>query len=318
MSTRDEVFTVRQFRWPRMVLAGLVFLSSAAVVGTSSATGGTPNPTSSAATLDRTAPVVSVAGDIACGTTVSGYNGGNGTATECRQKYTSNLILDSDAVWTLGDHTYPSTTTEQLNAAYQPTWGRKKSVTFPSPGDHDYRVSAGADYFAYFGRPPYYSFNIGGWHVISLNSEINQTTNSPQLAWLRADLAATRTRCIAAFWGEARWTSGSKGNNASHDPFWQALYAHQVDLALVGDTHNYERFAKMSPSGSLAANGIRQFVVGTGGRSLDGFPNIQPNSQARHELFGVLQLTLYPQAYHWEFIDESRTVRDSGTTTCNR
>jgi acid phosphatase type 7 len=275
-----------------------------------------PGTRSDAARFDMTGTVVSVAGDIACGTTVAAYNGGDGTATQCRQKYTSELILDSDAVWTLGDHAYPTATAKQLTAAYDPTWGRMKSVTYPSPGDHDYGKIAGKGYFGYFGKPAYYSFNMAGWHVVSLNSEIDHSATSEQVAWLTNDLASTSATCIAAFWGEARWSSG-KGGNVSFDPFMQALYAVHADLALVGDTHNYERFAKMDPSGTVTADGVREFVVGTGGRNLQGFKYLQPNSEKRIKSFGVLQLALHDGSYDWQFINESRTVLDSGSEPCN-
>ncbi len=263
--------------------------------------------------------MVSVAGDIACGTTVAAYNNGDGTATQCRQKYTGRLLAGSDAVWTLGDHIYPTATTTQLGNAYDPTgWGQLKGVTFPSPGDHDYGKIGGAGYFTYFGVPSYYSFEMGGWHVISLNSEIDHSAGSPQEQWLQSDLASTSAACIAAYWGEPRWTSGKKApGNATFDAFWQDLYAAHTDLALAGDTHSYERFAQMAPNGSVAGDGIREFVVGTGGRSLVGFPYVQPTSEKRVKAFGVLQLTLQDGSYSWQFLDEASTIRDSGSATCN-
>jgi acid phosphatase type 7 len=269
---------------------------------------------------EATAPLlVSVAGDIACGTTIAAYNNGDGTSTQCRQKYTGRLLAGSDAVWTLGDHVYPTATTTQFNQAYDPTgWGQMKGVTYPAPGDHDYGKIGGAGYFSYFGKPAYYSFDMGGWHVISLDSEIDHSAGSQQEQWLRSDLNATTASCIAAYWGEPRWTSGKKApGNASFDPFWQDLYAAHADLALSGDTHNYERFAKMAPDESAAADGIREFVVGTGGRSLVGFPYIQPTSEKRVKAFGVLKLSLQGGSYTWQFEDETSTVRDSGSATCN-
>jgi len=267
----------------------------------------------------RTDPVVSVAGDIACGPGVRAYKGGNGTATQCRQKYTAPLIMKSNAVWTLGDHVYPHTTLSALRTGYRPTWGRKKAVTYPTPGDHDYASNRGKDYFAYFGRRPYYTFMMGGWRVFSLNSEIGHRAHSPQVRWLKRQLAATRTDCIAAFWGTPRWTSGPKApGSISVAPFWNALYARRADLALSGDTHNYERFAPRKPTGAPAANGIRQFVVGTGGRSLVGFPHVQRTSQVRKQTFGVLRLRLHQHSYHWRFVDQNRRTLDAGFSRCNR
>jgi len=246
------------------------------------------------------------------------YNGGEGTPDACRQRSTSELILDSDAVWTLGDHAYPTATAEQFEAVYEPTWGRMKDVTFPTPGDHDIGKEVGlGPYTDYFGRPEYYSFDMGGWHVISLNSEIDHAAGSEQVKWLEQDLAATSANCIAAYWSKAMWTSGTKGLDHSFDPFWHMLTAAGADVVLSGDIHNYERFAKQTVTGDPAAAGIRQFVVGTGGRSLDGFPHVQPLSEARHKVFGVLQLTLEPDSYTWEFIDEARLVLDEGSEPCN-
>lgn len=276
-------------------------------------------PVTGPVTQARGAPLVSVAGDIACGPNVDAYNGGNGTATQCRQKYTSRLILGSDAVWTLGDHAYPAATLANLRAGYAPTWGRKKSVTYPTPGDHDYDGrDVRRDYHTYFGRRPYYSFNMGGWQVFSLNSEIDHSRQSAQARWLRRGLSSTRADCIAAFWSTPRWTSGPKApGDASFWPFLRALYRARADVVLAGDSHHYERFAPQTPAGVRSASGIRQFVVGTGGRSLYGFPDVQPNSQVRRVVFGVLRLRLRPHSYDWRFIDEARRTLDSGSARCH-
>jgi hypothetical protein len=215
---------------------------------------------------------------------VHAYNGGNGTATQCRQKYTSRLILGSDAVWTLGDHAYPNATLENLRIAYSPTWGRKKRVTYPTPGDHDYDNARRA-YHQYFGTRPYYTFTMGGWRVFSLNSEINHSRNSAQVRWLRRKLSSSRADCIAAYWSVPRWSSGSERGDASFRPFVRSLVKRRADLMLGGDTHNYERFARQTATGARRARGIRQFVVGTGGRSLDGFSEVHRNSQVRRKAF---------------------------------
>lgn len=263
-------------------------------------------------------PLVSVAGDIACGTRIDAYNDGNGTVTQCRQKYTSDLVLDSDAVWTLGDHVYSTAWLSQLRTAYGPTWGRMKAVTYPTPGDHDYGKIDGKGYFAYFGRRPYYSFKMGGWRVFSLNSEISHSARSAQVRWLKGKLSRTKTDCIAAYWSTPRWTSGRKApGDASFGPFWRALYAAHADLVLAGDTHNYERFAPQTPTGERSRDGIREFVVGTGGRNLDGFPHVAPNSQARKKAFGVLRLRLFRHSYRWRFVDQHERIRDRGHAHCN-
>jgi Ca2+-binding RTX toxin-like protein len=263
-------------------------------------------------------PVIVAAGDIACPNTIAAYNGGEGTATQCRQKHTSEMILGADHVFVLGDGQYPTGSLSQYRAVYDPTWGRMKSVTHPTVGDHDYQSGSPAGYFSYWGVNPYYSFDIGSWHWVSLNSEIDHTAGSAQEVWLQQDLAATSQPCIGAFWGAPTFSSGLHGNNATFRPFWDDLYAAHADVVLAGDDHDYERFAKMAPDGTAAADGIREFVVGTGGRNLTGFSTIQPNSQARAKVFGVLEMTLGSADYSWRFRTESGgTFSDSGTAACN-
>jgi hypothetical protein len=262
-------------------------------------------------------PVIVAAGDIACATTTTGYNGGLGTATQCRQKYTSDMILGADHVLVLGDAQYATGALKQYRAVYDPTWGRMKSVTHPTPGDHDYQSGSPAGYLSYWGVPEYYSFDIGTWHWVSLNSELDHTPTSAQVQWLQNDLAATSQPCIGAFWGAPTFSSG-KGSNATFRPFWDALYSSHADLVLAGDAHQYERFAKQTPAGAASADGIREFVVGTGGRNLIGFKTIAANSEARAKVFGVLQMTLGANDYTWQFRTESGgTYSDSGSAACN-
>jgi hypothetical protein len=262
-------------------------------------------------------PVIVAAGDIACPNNIAAYNGGNGTATQCRQKYTSDMILDADHVLVLGDAQYSTGSLSQYRAVYDPTWGRKKSVTHPTPGDHDYASGSPTGYFSYWGVPEYYSFDIGSWHWVSLNSELDHTATSAQVQWLQQDLATTTAPCVGAFWGAPAFSSG-KGNDPSFRPFWDALYARHADLVLAGDSHQYERFGKMAADGTAAADGIREFVVGTGGRNLTSFTTIQPNSEARAKVFGVLQMTLGSSGYTWQFRTESGgTFSDSGSSACN-
>jgi len=171
-----------------------------------------------------------------------------------------------------------------------------------------------AGYFDYFGTaagrrsPGYYSFNLGRWHLIALNSECAQVggcaTGSPQERWLRADLAAPPARCVLAYWHKPRFSSGMHGNNATYTAFWQALHGAGADVVLVGHDHDYERFAPQTPHGRAdPARGIRQFVVGTGGKTHYGFRTIRANSQVRNSrTFGVLRLALHPAGYDWRFV----------------
>jgi acid phosphatase type 7 len=265
-------------------------------------------------------PVLVAAGDIACSTALRGYNGGEGTATECRQKHTSDLVLslNPDHVLMLGDGQYSIGSLRQYEASYDPTWGRVKSITHPTPGDHEYRSGSAAGYYTYFDVQPYYSFDIGSWHWISLNSELAYVPIAEQVQWLQQDLASTDKPCIGAFWSTPAFSSSGKGNTTAYRPFWDALYAGHADVVMAGDSHHYERFAKQTPDGSAAGDGIRQFVVGSGGRSLHSFSTVQPNSEARGRVFGVLEMTLGAADYSWQFRTESGgTFTDSGTTACN-
>jgi hypothetical protein len=238
------------------------------------------------------------------------------------QQATSDLVLrlDPTRVLALGDEQYHNGTLAEFRQFYAPTWGRFKGRTHPTPGNHEYNTAGAAGYFSYFGaaaRPDgssFYSFDLGGWHVVSLNSNIARSATSPQLSWLRADLRQSSKRCVLAFWHHPRFSSGrSHGGDPSVAPFWRALYQERADLVLNGHEHSYERFAPQTPSGERDGGGIREFVVGTGGGGLYQFGTIRSNSQARiADSYGVLRLFLEPQSYRWQFVNTNGRVLDSG------
>jgi hypothetical protein len=238
------------------------------------------------------------------------------------------LLLDSIAgtVFTAGDNVYPNGTASQFATCYDPTWGRHRARTRPSPGNHDYNTSGAAPYYAYFGDAAgpagrgYYSYDLGAWHIVSLNSNVAMTVGSAQEQWLRADLAASTARCTIAYWHHPRFSSGSHGSSTAPLPLWQALYDAGADVVLVGHDHNYQRFAPQTPTGVRDdARGIREFVVGTGGRGLYQFTTPIANTEAfSTDTHGVLKLTLYADWYAWEFIPVAGgTFRDSGVVTCH-
>jgi acid phosphatase type 7 len=260
-------------------------------------------------------PVLVGAGDIAT----------SGSADSA----TANL-LDGIAgtVFTAGDNAYPDGTASNFNNYYHPTWGRHKARTRPSPGNHDYHTSGASGYFNYFGANAgpsgrgYYSYNLGTWHVVSLNSEINTSAGSAQEQWLRSDLAANSSKpCTIAYWHKPRFTSGANHSpNTAIGPLVKALYDFNAEVVVAGHNHQYERFAPMNPSGTLDnARGIRHFVAGTGGAGLYNFGTIRPNSQARNSnTHGVLKLTLHASSYSWKFVPVAgKTYTDSGTTACH-
>ena len=258
--------------------------------------------------------MIAAAGDIAS----------SGSGDEATAKLLDALA--PAAVVTAGDHAYPDGTAAEFASYYEPTWGRHKAVTHPAPGNHEYHVTGAAAYFDYFGAAAgergkgYYSFDVGTWHLIALNSEISTSAGSTQEQWLRADLGATTKPCILAYWHRPRFSSGSHGGTTSVGALWQALYESRADVVLNGHDHDYERFALQNPSGQADGNGIREFVVGTGGAERSSFTStIQPNSQSRNaSTYGVLKLTLHSGSYDWQFVPEAGgTFTDSGSTSCH-
>ncbi|MEP6729520.1 MAG: PKD domain-containing protein [bacterium] len=277
-----------------------------------------------------TDPVVVTAGDIACGTTTA-------PGTPCKQAQTGALIgqIGADAVIPLGDNQYENGTLLEFNNFYGPTWGVYKSITWPVVGNHEYQTPGATGYFDYFngigvqtGRAGdrlkgYYSFNLGAWHVVVLNSNcsiVNCSAGSAQEQWLRADLAANPVACTLAAWHHPRFSSGVHNNDASTQALWQALYDNHADVVINGHDHDYERFAPQTPTGALDnTNGVRSFVIGTGGKEQRGFATIRPNSQFRSNTsLGVLKLVLHPTSFDWQFVPvPGDPLNDAGTATCN-
>jgi hypothetical protein len=244
---------------------------------------------------------------------------------------TAQLIagIPGATVFTLGDNVYPDGTAEQFTNCYDPTWGAVKAVTHPSPGNHDYHTPGAAGYFGYFGAAAgdpakgYYSYDLGAWHLIVLNSECSEVggceRGSPQGLWLATDLAAHPTDCTLAYWHRPRFSSGSHGSNSALAGFWELLFEARADVVLSGHDHLFERFAAQDPSGLPApGRGIREFVVGTGGKSLYSFNAVLANSEARYNTSdGVLKLILRSGTYDWEFVTvPNGAVADSGSGKC--
>ena len=278
-----------------------------------------------------TGPKIAAAGDIACDPDSDSFNGGRGEGLECRQMATADLLVRARyrAVLLLGDIQYEDGSYEKFLESYDPSWGRVKSITSPSPGNHEYETDDAEGYFRYFGKRAgdpargWYSFDLAGWHVVSLNSNCDEVggcgPGSPQLRWLRADLAAHRTTCTLAYWHHPRFSSGDHGSDPTYVAFWRALYNARADLVLVGHDHGYERFAPQRPDGTRdVRRGLREFVVGTGGKSLRGFPKVRPHSQVRDvSSFGVLELTLGSGAYAWRFRPAVGSHTDAGSARCH-
>ncbi len=240
-------------------------------------------------------------------------------------------LLDGIAgtVFTTGDNAYPNGTTADYRDCYGPTWGRHKARTIPVIGNHEYGTAGAAPYFAYFGAAAgdptkgYYSLDLGTWHVIVLNSNctlVSCAAGSAQDTWLRADLAAHPMTCTIALWHHPQFSSGYHGADASTRPFWDALYAAGADLILNGHEHDYERFAPQTPAGAADPGfGIREIVVGTGGKTLRTFTTTAANSEVKDATsWGVLKLTLHASTYEYSFIPISgNTFTDTGVGSCH-
>jgi 3',5'-cyclic AMP phosphodiesterase CpdA len=228
-------------------------------------------------------------------------------------------------IFTLGDNAYFHGSRAEYRDCYDTTWGRHKGKTFPVPGNHEYESSGAAPYYEYFGElasgplgDGYYSFEVGDWHVVALNSNVAVGSTSPQGAWLRSDLASSRARCTLAYWHHPLFTSGPNGDTQSMREFWRILYDASAEIVLSAHDHMYERFGPQDPDGRAdAARGIRQFIVGTGGAFLRQPVTLHPNSENRIISFGVLKLTLSSDRYQWEFVPVAGGATDGGSGVCH-
>ncbi len=225
----------------------------------------------------------------------------------------------------LGDATNTGAPSEY--PCYDKAWGRFKDRTLPVIGNHEYETKGAPGYFGYFGdaaHPPtgYYSTDVGSWHVIVLNSNCGQAggcqKGSTQEKWLAADLAAHPNQCTLAMWHHPRFNSGKQGSSVAVSPFWQDLQEAGVHLVLNGHEHNYERFARQDLNGIADPNGIREFIVGTGGAAGGGWVNTLPNSEVHAvSVLGAIKLTLHTTSYDWEFIPvPGATFTDAGSESC--
>jgi len=299
---------------------GLVTAVAPGTASISASAGGVSGNSTITVTSSSPDPVLVGAGDIAS----CSSSGDEATAT----------LLDGIAgtVVTLGDNVYDNGTSTEYTNCYGPSWGRHKARTRPSPGNHEYNTTNATGYYGYFGSTAgdptkgYYSYDLGNWHIVVLNSNlscavISCAAGSPQEQWLRGDLAANTKPCTLAYWHHPRFNSGaSHGNDIDVAPFWDALYEFNADVILNGHEHVYERFAPQTPAAVAdPVRGIRQFTVGTGGRSHYTFGAIQPNSEMRDgNTYGVLKLTLHANSYDWQFVPVAgSTFNDSGTGSCH-
>jgi hypothetical protein len=289
-------------------------------------------------------PIVGAAGDIACDPGSGRFDVGLGTSAACHMVQTSDALLrmDLSAIAVLGDVQYEDGTLDKFMRSFHPTWGRLKNLMRPAVGNHEYGVPGAAGYFDYFNGvgvfngpagprdKGYYSYDLGRWHIVVLNSQCSHpaagnpyandcAAGSPQEQWLRADLAANPSRCTLAYWHHPLFSSGLRNFNTAVQPLYQALYDAGVEVLLTGHDHAYERFAPMDAAGNRdGARGVRQFVVGTGGKNFQAQVNTLSQSEVRENAtFGVLELTLRPNGYLWQFVAETGApFTDAGANEC--
>jgi glycosyl hydrolase family 99/calcineurin-like phosphoesterase family protein len=276
------------------------------------------------------------AGDIACDPDDPNFKNSIGTNTGCHMKQTSDIIAELGKnnsllhVFVAGDDEYENGDYNKFMQSYDVTWGRFKAITSPAVGNHEYLTPKATGYYQYFGAAAgdptkgYYSYDLGAWHIVVVNSMCSEvggcSPGSPQERWLRADLAAHPTVCTLAYWHHPRYSSGEHGNFTSMIGIWQALYDARAELVISGHDHDYERFAPQDANGVVdVARGLRQFVVGTGGKNHTRLKQPIANSEMRNDnTFGVLKLTLHANSYDWQFIPEpGKAFTDSGSAACH-
>jgi hypothetical protein len=316
-----------------VVVAGLVAALglSAGMASTSGFVAGTEGGDSPGTRVKAT---IAAAGDQACAP------GTPKDPTNCHHAETAELVerIDPDRVLGLGDHQYDSGAYEDFLASYDPTWGRFKSITRPTLGAHEFRTPGAEGYFTYFGelagpgRRGYYAFDFRGWHFVALNSAAPDKTDgdsvcqpetcgpdSPQVKWLKRDLRDQKAACTIVYWHHPRYSDGIHNSSTAVQTLWNVAYRNGVELVLVGHDHDYQRFKPLDADGDVdGEDGIREFVVGTGGKNLKGFTSNDDRSAVRsRDSFGVLLLKLRADSYTWEFVPETADgFTDSGSDSC--
>lgn len=275
-------------------------------------------------------PVIAAAGDVACAP------GSTTTSTQCQDAATANLLAGSTAVLPLGDTQYESGSLFEFGNAYDHTWGSYNSIVHPAVGNHEYKTAGAQGYKDYFGASAnpdgdnnlYYSYNIGAWHLIALDSDCSLlppapgTTNgcgkgSPEEVWLRNDLAADNSQCVLAYWHHPKFSS-FPGRLSKVKSFWTDLQNDGAELILNGHSHAYERFAPQTPAGDPSNSGIVEIVAGTGGDDhMKQISNASNSVYRNNTDFGVLKVTLQASGYGFQFVNTSGTVLDAGSASCH-
>jgi len=303
------------------------FLLAVLVMSSCRTSSGPPTATVEPPPVPEGAKVVAAAGDIACEPSDSDFDGGD--PNQCQSRATADLLADADAVLPLGDLQYSDGKLEAFDQSYDATWGTFAAESYPVPGNHDYHVAGAAGYYDYWaskdrpigsGRSGYYSWDLGSWHLIALNSNCDDVPcldGSPQNDFLEQDLASTTQPCVLAYWHHPLFNSGETHGDSTPPgakAFMEDLFAAGADIIVSGHEHNYQRYGKQDPNGQADPKGIREFVVGTGGKSHYGLLDEKdPNYEFGDAVdFGVLKLHLGDNSYSWEFVSVAGSVIDAG------
>lgn len=290
-------------------------------------------------TLDRTpylfrsrpSATVSATGDIACSPVETDWNGGVGTGSECRQAAVADLVSGGDdAVLLLGDIQYPVGSLEQFETGFDVSWGTLAARLKPSPGNHEYYTPGASGYYDYFqglgvetggDTAGYYSFALGGWTILALNSncsEVGCDYGDPQEAWFRARLEEAKSagRCTLAFWHHPAASSGWHGNQAEVGDLWRAFVELGGDVLLSGHDHHYERFGPLDADLEPTSDGPTPWVVGTGGKDLRPASGQLGTRKVIDEAFGLVRFDLWRDSYRWRWSGLGGVGSDSGTGSC--
>lgn len=276
-------------------------------------------------------PVIAAVGDIACVPTSSSYKDGFGTATLCRHKYVADLMQTREVTnfLALGDLQYENGTLADFNTSYDKWYAPYYDITRPAPGNHEYRTANASGYYTYFGSkdyaqsPGYYSYDVGNWHLVALNSNCKQLGGcggtKPQGKWLKADLAANTKPCTIAYWHHPKFNSGEHGGVKNMNWAWNMLYNKNAEIILNGHEHSYQRFKPLDRYGNVDYNrGIVEFVSGAGGKNHYSGGSTNSKSDFRNTTdYGMLFLTLHSNSADYEWVTENGVTKDSGTITCH-
>ncbi|MBJ7354667.1 MAG: metallophosphoesterase [Thermoleophilaceae bacterium] len=268
-------------------------------------------------------PVIAALGDIAC------RSDAPVTATTCQHQAVADAItrIKPESVWLLGDIQYQTGELVQFQNSFGKSFAALKNRWRPTPGNHEYFTPGAGGYFDFFGRAAgparrgYYSFNIGSWHVVSLNancSVVDCTSSSAQARWLRDDLKKNPSRCTAGIWHQPLFSSGEMhGNDPLVRPLWKILQSKKADLVLNGHDHDFETFVRQDANGKRDPNGMIEMVVGAGGKSFYDFAGAKPNSRVRiTNAFGFLKLRLNRRSFDWSYVSKDSEVLARGSARC--